>query len=82
MPEICRFYGIVVYMFFNDHHPPHFKGSYGEFEANILIENGNILNGDLPISKWKLVSAWAEIHKDELLRMWNTKEFHKIRPLS
>lgn len=54
---------------------------YGEFEANILIENGNLLNGDFPISKLKLVSAWAEIHKEELLKIWNTKEFHKINPL-
>ena len=40
IPEISRFYGIVVYMFFNDHNPPHFKIKYAEFEANILIENG------------------------------------------
>ena len=81
MPEISRFYGIIVFMFFNDHNPPHFKVKYSEFEANILIENGSILNGDLPISKLKLVSAWAEIHKDELLQMWNSKNFHKIEPL-
>ena len=56
-------------MFFNDHNPPHFKVKYGEFEANILIENGSLLNGDFPISKLKLVSAWAEIHKEELLEM-------------
>lgn len=81
MPEISRFYGIVVYMFFNDHNPPHFKVKYAEFEANIVIENGRILNGDLPLSKLKLVSAWAEIHKSELLRMLNSKNFHKIEPL-
>ncbi|MCA0365583.1 MAG: DUF4160 domain-containing protein [Bacteroidetes bacterium] len=81
MPEISRFFGIVVYMFFNDHNPPHFKVKYGEFEANILIENGGLLNGDFPVSKLKLVAAWAEIHKVELLKMWNTKEFHKINPL-
>ncbi len=81
MPEISRFYGIVIYMFFIDHNPPHFKVKYGEFEANILIENGSILNGDLPISKHKLVVAWAEIHKEELINMWNTKEFHKVNPL-
>ena len=68
-------------MFFNDHNQPHFKVKYSEFEANILIENGTILNGDLPISKLKLVAAWAEIHKEELLSMWNSKEFHKIEPL-
>jgi len=81
MPEISRFYGIVIFMFFNDHNPPHFKVKYSEFEANILISNGSILNGDLPVSKLKLVSAWAEIHKEELSRMWDTKEFHKIEPL-
>jgi len=51
MPEISRFYGVIIYMFFNDHNPPHFKVKYSEFEANVLIENGSILNGDLPISK-------------------------------
>ncbi|MDX2189132.1 MAG: DUF4160 domain-containing protein [Bacteroidota bacterium] len=81
MPEISRFFGIVVYMFFNDHNPPHFKVIYNEFEANILIENGNILNGDFPISKLKLVSAWAEIHKEELLKMRYSKHFIKLKPL-
>lgn len=81
MPEISRFYGIVIYMFFNDHNPPHFKVVHGEYEANIIIENGQLLNGDLPLSKIKLVQAWAEIHKAELLKMWDTKEFHKIQPL-
>ena len=81
MPEISRFYGIIVYMFFNDHNPPHFKVKFGEFEANILIENGTVLNGDFPISKLKLVVAWAEIHKVELLEMWHSKDFHKIEPL-
>ena len=81
MPEISRFYGLIIYMFFNNHNPPHFKTKYGEFEANILIENGTILNGDLPVSKLKLVAAWAEIHKNELLDMWNSKEFHKVKPL-
>lgn len=68
-------------MFFNDHNPPHFKAKFGEFEANILIENGTIFNGDLPVSKLKLSAAWAEIHKNELLAMWNSKEFHKVKPL-
>ena len=61
MPEISRFYGILVFMFFNDLNPPHFKVKYGEFEANILVENGALLNGDFPVSKLKLVQAWAEI---------------------
>ena len=81
MPEISRFYGVIIYMFFKDHNPLHFKVKQNDFEANILISNGNILDGDLPVSKFKLVSAWAEIHKVELLRMWDSKEFHKIEPL-
>jgi len=68
-------------MFFNDHNPPHFKVKYAEFEANVLISNGSILDGDLPVSKLKLVSAWAEIHKDELNEMWHSKNFHTIDPL-
>ena len=62
-----------------------FKKKYkvpDEYEANIQIENGNLLNGDLPVSKYKLVQAWAEIHKDELMSMWDSKEFHKVKPLS
>ncbi len=82
MPEICRFYGLIIYMFYNDHQPPHFKVKFGEFEANVFIENGNLLNGDLPLNKLKLVQAWAEIHKDELILIWDTKQFHKIKPLS
>ena len=68
-------------MFFNDHNPPHIKIKYGEFEANILISIGTNLEGDLPLSKLKLVSAWAEIRHEELLNMWQSKEFHKIEPL-
>lgn len=41
----------------------------------------NIVKGNIPVSKFKLVQAWAEIHKEELLEMWETKEFHKINPL-
>ncbi len=81
MPEISRFYGVVVYMFFNDHVPPHFKAQYAEYEANIGIESGNLVDGKLPSGKLKLVQAWAEIHKVELMEMWNTKKFHKINPL-
>jgi len=67
--------------FFNDHNPPHFKVKFGEYEANISIENGTILDGDFPNNKLKLVSALAEIHNDKLLIMWHSKEFHKIQPL-
>ncbi len=78
MPEISRFYGLIIYMFFNDHNPPHFKVKYGDFEANILISNGTILNGDLPISKLKLVTAWAEIHKNNYKKCGIQKNFKRF----
>jgi hypothetical protein len=48
----------------------------------VLIENGSLMNGDFPIGKLKLVVAWSEIHKEELLKMWNSKELKKIEPLN
>jgi len=48
MPELSRFLGIVVYMYFNDHNPPHFHVDYGEYEASIKINNLGMLDGDLP----------------------------------
>ena len=81
MPEICRFYGLTIYMFFNDHLPPHFKVKFAEFEANIKIIDGSILTGNLPKNKLKLVQAWAEIHTFELITMWDSKSFHSIKPL-
>lgn len=81
MPELSRFYGIIVYMYFNDHNPPHFMVKYSEFEANILIESGTVLNGELPPNKLNLVVAWTAIHRTELMDMWITKEFHKVEPL-
>lgn len=57
MPEISRFYGIVIYMFFNDHNPPHFKVKFGEFEANILIENGSLLKRRFSLKQVKTGSG-------------------------
>jgi hypothetical protein len=68
-------------MFFNDHNPLHFKAKFGEYEANITINDGAVLDGNLPSGKLKLVQAWAEIHQEELQAMWDSKEFHKIEPL-
>ena len=72
---------VSSFMFFNDHVPPHFKAKYAEYEANIQISNGALLDGDIPIGKLKLVQAWAEIHKNELMEMWDSKNFHKVNPL-
>ena len=48
MPEICRFYGIVIKMYFADHAPPHFHAEYAEYEARIAIDNSAVISGKLP----------------------------------
>lgn len=81
MPEISRFLGIVIFMFFDEHNPPHFHVKYNEHKAAMDIENLNILAGYLPAKVRGLVVEWAEPNKQELLEMWNSKDFHKIKPL-
>jgi len=81
MPEICKFLGIVISMYFDEHNPPHFHVRYNEFRASVEIHTLNILAGDLPAKVRGLVQEWAEPHKKELLEMWDSKDFHKIEPL-
>ena len=81
MPEIARFYGIVIKVFFGDHSPPHFHAIYGEYNALISIESLEIIEGDLPSRAQKLVLEWAILYQQDLLQMWNTQEFRKLPPL-
>lgn len=84
MPELCRFLGIVIFMNFNEHNPPHFHAKYGDFEIIIEINSG-IVEGKFPKRALSMVMEWYEIHKDELLQDWElirtTGEFNKIQPL-
>ena len=86
MPEISRFYGIIISMFYEDHNPPHFHARYSNEKATIRIEDLSILSGQLPPRALGLVMEWAFIHKDELLKNWNLASEHevlnKIDPLS
>jgi hypothetical protein len=68
MPEICRFYGIIIRMFFKDHVPPHFHVEYGEYQSQISIMEGEIIEGQLPKRALRLVQAWTELHREELLK--------------
>ncbi|HLI23023.1 MAG TPA: DUF4160 domain-containing protein [Stellaceae bacterium] len=70
MPEISRFFGIIIRMFFNDHEPAHFHAAYGEFEALIEIETLAVYRGELPRRALALVLEWAEGHREELRRDW------------
>lgn len=81
MPEICRFLGIVISMYFDEHNPPHFHVRYNDYRAVIAIKDLNQLEGNLPARVRGLVAEWAELHQNELLSMWESKEFHKLEPL-
>ena len=88
MPVISMFYGIIVLMFFFDnkkHHRPHIHAQYGEYEVIIAIDDGEVLEGELPKPKMKLVQAWIEIHGDELAADWRLavegQQPFKIEPL-
>lgn len=88
MPVISMFFGLIVRMYFFDtdrHHEPHFHVEYGEMEAVFAIESGEILAGGLPPAKRRLVQAWIEIHRDELLADWKLAvegcDVFKIEPL-
>lgn len=73
MPTISMFYGILIQMYFYDdkrHSRPHIHAEYGEFGASVAIEDGVVLGGGLPPAKMKLVQAWIEIHKEDLLADW------------
>ena len=73
MPVISMFYGIIIRMFFMDnkeHKTPHIHIEYGEYKAVISIPDCKKLAGDFPNDKLKLVVAWVEIHKDELMADW------------
>jgi hypothetical protein len=84
MPEISRFYGILIKMYFNEHNPPHFHAEYQGFKAIITIQKG-IVDGKMPKRALKLIFEWLELHKEELFEVWNsiekTGEFNKIEPL-
>ena len=70
MPEISRFLGIIIYMYFNDHDPAHFHVKYNEFRASINIQNLTVIEGKLPARVLGLVMEWAEIHKKDLAENW------------
>jgi len=85
MPEISRFFGIVIAIFYDDHNPPHFHARYESFKAIIDINNLAIIEGKLPPRVYGLVAEWAAMHKEELLRNWELarekKPLVSIEPL-
>ncbi len=83
MPVLSRFYGIIIRMYFQqaEHNPPHIHALYGEDMAAINIETGEVLEGHLPPKALSMVREWIELHKNDLLHMWETQEFKALSPL-
>lgn len=85
MPEICRFYGIVIKMYFDDHNPPHFHAEYSGHEALINLNTLAVFSGQLPTRAHALITEWATLHQKELLADWqnakNLEPLEKIEPL-
>ncbi len=63
-------------MYFNDHNPPHFHAEYSGIETIFDLNQGVFIKGALPSRQSRLILAWFELNKDELLNMWETKEFN------
>ena len=85
MPEISLFYGIRITMYYNDHTPPHFHAEYAGRKVLVDVQSGCILRGALPARQLKLVLAWNELHRDELMQNWELSKsgrpLNRIAPL-
>lgn len=82
MPEISRFFGIIIAMFFDDHNPPHFHARYGNYSVVVRIDDFAVMEGYLPPRALGLVMEWADIHKKELLLDWElAKEKRPLLPI-
>jgi hypothetical protein len=79
MPRISMFFGIVVYMYYDDHHPPHFHALYEGSEAMFDFE-GNIMKGFLPRGALQLIKEWVKFHEEELKENW--ERARKFMPLN
>ena len=86
MPTISEFYGIKIYIFYDDHAEPHFHAFYSEHEAKVSIKKGKLIAGDLPKRARKLIKEWMDKHQEELLANWKRAQDHKklkeIKPLT
>ena len=83
MPEISRFYGIVIKMFFKpkEHEPSHIHALYGEYLGEFNILTMEMIQGDLPKKAQELVHEWLSLHQSELQEMWEKQQIGKLPPL-
>jgi hypothetical protein len=85
LPELTRFFGIIISMYYNDHSPPHFHAKYVDMQVSIRIEDGVVIDGSLGARALRLVEEWRILHKAELLDDWSLAQSRqplvKIEPL-
>ena len=81
MPLISKFYGIMIKMYFNDHLPCHFHAIYNEYNGIFYLNTLEVIGGDLPSKAILLIKEWATQYQQELLNMWNNKEFKRLPEL-
>lgn len=85
MPELSRFYGIIIRMFYDDHPPPHFHAAYQGEEVQVNLETLEVIKGQIRRRALALVLEWGVLHQDELRRAWEiasrNEEPDKIEPL-
>ena len=83
MPEIARFYGMIVKMFFrnSEHNPPHIHIIYSENVGLLELATGEMIEGDLPPRALRLANEWLTTHRNELQAMWQTQQLTKLPPL-
>ena len=84
MPEICRFLGIIIRMYYREHYPSHFHAEYNEYEITVNIEDG-VIEGKFPKRALKVVMEWYELNKEDLKENWERvlkkEELKKLKPL-
>ena len=85
MPTICRFRGIRIFINYSEHNPPHFHAVYGDGEVIVLINEIEVLAGEIPNKQLKMLLGWAALRQDELLDNWHLaeqrKELFEVDPL-
>ena len=83
MPTIAYFFGIYIFMHITrkEHLPPHVHARYGEYTAAFRIEDGELLNGEIPMAERKMVKEFILNYKERLQNMWDTETYDKLTPL-
>lgn len=84
MPVISKFYGIIIKIYFQqkEHNPPHIHVIYGEQSGAVNILTNELMYGDLPPKAQAMVNEWIDLHREELLEIWNTQYFVTLPPLA